>query len=160
MQIVQVDDHNIEVYLNLAQGYEAEFSKIVQKKPQADGRFALDTELGGNVAGYLLYVDGVPAGHTAIASHGDGQFEVCDFYVVPYFRQNRLGQTFAAAIFAMHGGRWQIKQVAGADRAIAFWQATIGDYTGGHFKQDIYQDPQWGTVTRQCFNHLDFTRAY
>lgn len=85
MQIIKVDLSNQHIYMNLAQAYEAEFSKIMQKKPDENGLFPLDTILEGNVTGYLLYVDGIPAGHTAIANESDGNYEVCDFYVVPYF---------------------------------------------------------------------------
>lgn len=62
MNIVKVDESNKHIYMNLAQAYEAEFSKIMQKKPDENGLFPLDTYIGGDVSGYLLYIDGVPAG--------------------------------------------------------------------------------------------------
>ena len=86
--------------MNLAQAYEAEFSKIMQKKPDADGLFPLDTQIEGNVSGYLLYVDGVPAGHTAIANEATDSYEGCDFYIVPYFRKNKVGKRFIKATIA------------------------------------------------------------
>ena len=84
MNITKVDDSNLHVYMNLSQAYEAEFSKIMDKKPDQNGLFALDTPLGGDVTGYLLYIDEVPAGHAAIAHKPCDVYEVCDFYVVPY----------------------------------------------------------------------------
>lgn len=153
MQIVKVDGSNKHVYMNLAQAYEAEFSRIMAKQPNADGVFGLDTELGGKVTGYLLLVDDVPAGFTAIAEQSTASFEVCDFYIVPYFRQNKLGKKFISRLFAELGGHWQIKQVAGAEHAVRFWREVIGDYTQQQYAEDTYQDPKWGRVTRQQFRH-------
>ncbi|CAH0535475.1 hypothetical protein VST7929_03049 [Vibrio stylophorae] len=153
MQIIKVTQERLVIYHNLAQAYEAEFSKIMQKKPDAAGRFPLDTELGGDVTGYLLYHEGVPAGLTAIAQEAVGHFEVCDFYIVPYFRQNQLGKQFIQQIFASLQGAWEIKQVAGADHAVRFWREVIGDYTQQNYREDQYQDPKWGWVTRQQFSH-------
>ena len=73
MEIRDVDDANIHVYLNLCQAYEAEFSAITGKLPGPDGMFSLDTTLGGPVRGYLLHVDGSPVGFAAIkAVEGEG----------------------------------------------------------------------------------------
>ena len=103
----------------------------------------------------MLYIDGVPAALTAIINKPDEQFEVADFYVVPYFRQNKIGKRFVSQVFANLGGRWEIKQVAGADHAVKFWRDVLTDYTKGNFTQDSYQDEVWGLVTRQIFRHSD-----
>lgn len=153
MNIVKVDRSNQHIYMNLAQAYEAEFSRIMRKKPDQNGRFGLDTELGGSVTGYLLYIEGIPAGHTAIANESEHYFEVCDFYVVPYFRGQQTGLRFISQLFSQLGGRWEIKQVAGAQHAIDFWRKVMTHYTGGHYIEDVLHDPKWGIVTRQCFSH-------
>ena len=57
MKIVDVTPLNIEIYYNLTQAYEAEFSPLTKKFPDQKGKFALDTEIGGNVKGFLLYID-------------------------------------------------------------------------------------------------------
>lgn len=158
MQIIKVDSNNKHVYMNLAQAYEAEFSKIMQKKPDEDGLFPLDTHIDDHVSGYLLYIDGIPAGHTAIANEAAGCYEVCDFYVVPYFRQNKVGKRFISQVFRNLGGSWEIKQVAGAEHAVKFWRDVLYDYTldnhiAGGYVEDSYDDEQWGVVTRQRFKH-------
>ncbi|WP_413112091.1 GNAT family N-acetyltransferase [Thaumasiovibrio sp. DFM-14] len=155
MHIVKVNNENLHIYLNLAQAYEGEFSKIMNKKPNQNGIFPLDTQLGGNVCGYLLYVDGTPAGHTAIAINKPAQYEVCDFYIVPFFRQARLGQRFIVEMFNKFRGHWQIKQVEGASHAVRFWREVIGSYTSGHYTEDVYLDPHWGLVTRQQFDNAE-----
>ena len=151
MEIREVDDRNMHVYLNLCQAYEAEFSAITGKLPDADGRFALDTTLGGPVKGFLLHADGAPVGFAAIkAAPGEGS-EVCEFYIVPSMRKRCLGKEFAGRLFAMHPGPWQVKQLQGASHATLFWCKVIDDFTGCEYVQDKYDDPYWGTVTRQCF---------
>jgi predicted acetyltransferase len=151
VELVTVNASNLAIYLNLTQAYEAEFSPLTKKLPDDEGKFALDTPIEGNVTGYLLYIDGKPAGLAAIANESVDHYEVCDFYVVPVFRKNKAGQRFAHILFDMMPGLWQSKQIAGADNAIAFWRRAIGSYTNEVFVEDIYHDEYWGDVTRQCF---------
>ncbi len=115
MHILPVTETNLHIYHNLVQCYEAEFSPITGKKPDASGRFALDTEIGDNVVGYLLYIGETPAGLAAIARKEEDHFEMCEFYVVPYFRKNAIGMQFAHAIWSTCPGEWEIKQIQGAE---------------------------------------------
>ena len=41
VDIVKVDDSNAHVYANLGQGYAAEFSRIVEAKPDENGLFEM-----------------------------------------------------------------------------------------------------------------------
>ena len=58
MEVREVTAGNAQVYLNLCQAYEAEFSAITGRLPDQDGLFALDTVLGGEVKGFLLVAQG------------------------------------------------------------------------------------------------------
>ena len=49
MQIVKVDESNHHVYMNLSQAYAAEFSKLIQEKPDSDGLFEIYPKIEGNV---------------------------------------------------------------------------------------------------------------
>lgn len=151
MTLTPVTEVNLHIYHNLAQCYEAEFSPLTGKKPDASGRFALDTEIGDNVLGYLLYIGDTPAGLAAIASKGDNSFEMCEFYVIPLFRKNAAGIRFAHAIWTRHNGTWEIKQIEGAEYATAFWHKAITRFDGTAYTEDHYNDPYWGNVTRQKF---------
>jgi predicted acetyltransferase len=155
VEILEVDDRNMHVYLNLCQAYEAEFSAITGKLPGADGMFALDTDLGGPVKGYLLRVDGIPVGFAAIKALAGEGAEVCEFYIVPSMRKRCLGKEFASRLFAMRPGPWQVKQLQGAGHATRFWCKVIDEFTGCEYVQDEYDDPYWGRVTRQCFEAPD-----
>jgi hypothetical protein len=62
-----VSKNNINVYYNLAQAYEAEFSILTNKLPKADGLYSLDTQINyEDIIGYIYYHDNVPIGVTAI----------------------------------------------------------------------------------------------
>jgi hypothetical protein len=57
MKITPVTETNSHLYHNLVQSYEAEFSPITGKKPNASGLFELDTHLGDDTLGFLLMID-------------------------------------------------------------------------------------------------------
>jgi len=152
MNIIKVGNDNLSVYLNLCQSYEGEFSAITDKKPDGNGLFELDTQIGQNVLGYLLYDEKSPIGFAAVKIKSGGeQFEVCEFYIVPSVRKQALGKRFATQIFKMHQGRWEIKQISGAEYATQFWRRVVGEFTGSDFQEDVYQDEYWGQVVRQRF---------
>jgi len=151
MEIIPVITANLAVYLNLAQGCEAEFSAITGKKPGAQGVFELDTKIGDDVRGFVLSVAGVPAGLIAVRRKDDGSYEVAEFYVVPSFRKQAWGRKFAHAVWRALPGKWEIKQIAGAEYAAEFWRKTIGAFPQTEFQEDRYNDPYWGMVTRQRF---------
>ncbi|MBM4882747.1 hypothetical protein HYO46_21910 [Vibrio parahaemolyticus] len=153
MNIVKVNNTNAHVYANLYQAYGAEFSRIIDDKPDENGLFEIYPQLNGTVTGYLLYIDGLPAALTAIDEKLTKEFEICDFYVLPCFRKNKVGKHFIFSLFEQLGGSWEIKQIAGADHAISFWRDVVGDYTSENYIEDVYEDHKWGTVTRQCFSH-------
>jgi predicted acetyltransferase len=151
MEITSVDETTLPVYLNLCQSYEGEFSSVTGKQPGPDGRFALDTELGGAVTGFLAYIGGLPAGLAAIARKGRASWEMCEFYVVPSCRGRGRGRAFAEGLFVRHPGAWEVKQLPGAESATRFWRRVIAAFTADRFEQDLYDDPYWGRVTRQRF---------
>ncbi|AYV24496.1 GNAT family N-acetyltransferase [Vibrio mediterranei] len=154
MKIVKVDSSNMQIYANLYQGYAAEFSRIIDDKPDASGLFEIYPRIEGKVSGYLLYLDGVLAALAAIEEKTPKCYEICDFYVLPCFRKNKVGKQFITQLFMQLQGTWEIKQVAGADHAVSFWRDVVGEYTSQNYVEDKYQDHKWGLVTRQCFGHV------
>lgn len=150
MDIRGVDAANMYVYRNICQSYEGEFSAITGKLPDEHGLFALDTELGGTVHGFLLYEGQAPVGLAALRLD-NGYNEVCEFYVLPALRGKGLGRCFAHALWRRFPGQWEVKQLEGALAATSFWLGTIGEFTQKNFTQDIFDDPYWGRVRRQRF---------
>lgn len=151
MEIARVTDANEHIYLRLIQAYEAEFSRITQKTPNQQGLFELDTVLGATVSGFLAYINQAPAGLAAISEATPSNFEMCEFYVVPCFRNQAVGTRFAHSIWSMFPGRWQIKQIEGAGYASDFWRKAIARVQHGGLTEDRFHDPYWGVVTRQSF---------
>lgn len=147
-----VTSENIDIYNNLIQCYEAEFSSITEKAPEKDGKFPLDTHLEENVSGYLYMNDDIPLGFATIKLEKKN-CEVCEFYIIPYFRNNGLGESFAFALFNKHKGNWEIKQLLKAHFASKFWRKVLDKYTKGNFKEDIYEDLYWSKVIRQSFSN-------
>lgn len=155
LRVVSVTVDNRAAFDRLMQNYEAEFSSITGKMPGPDAVFPLDTFLDDQHCGYLAYRGGIPVGFNLIAVKEAGRdFEVCEFYIIPACRKCKLGYDLAAAVFDLHRGTWEVKQIAGADNAKAFWRKAIGHYTRGNYVEEDYSDSYWGAVTRQRFSNL------
>jgi predicted acetyltransferase len=150
VNIVSVDSTNLNVLLNLAQGYEAEFSAITKKKPGPDGAFPLDTIVDDTHPGYILYDRTIPIGFCIKGTY-DGHHDIAEFYIIPSYRSNNVGSNFAISIFSRYPGNWQVRQIDGAHLAIKFWRKVIGKFTNNLFSETITADPYWGIVTKQTF---------
>lgn len=151
MEIQTVNENNLEVYINLGQPYSAEFAPLTRDLPNKQGKFRIDSPITPNGTGYLLYIDGLPAGLTSIGNVAEGKYEIYEFYVLPFHRKQKVGKDFAHMLFDMLPGEWVSKQIAGADHAVSFWRRVIGEYTNEQYTEDMYQDAHWGLVTRQTF---------
>jgi|GEM_PF-3774500 hypothetical protein len=76
MDIIQVDSCNFSVYLFMSELRRRVFCHY-RKKPNENGLFELDSQIGGNVLGYLLYEKKSPIGLAAVkAKSGEQYFEV------------------------------------------------------------------------------------
>lgn len=151
MEIQIVNEINLHIYMNIGQAYAAEFAPLTKQLPDKQGVFYLDSPITSTGNGYLLYINGLPAGLTSIGSVSPGKYEIYEFYILPFHRKNKVGQKFAYMLFDMLPGIWVSKQIAGADHAVSFWRNVIGDYTNGRYTEDMYDDAYWGIVTRQTF---------
>jgi predicted acetyltransferase len=146
-----IDGGTLDCYRNLSQHYEAEFSPLTGKKPDLHGLYAI-TELTEHDKGYLyLAEEGTPLGFAVIHKVGEC-YDVAEFYVIPTARCQGVGKKMIFEIFDRHPGKWQVRQIAGADGAHRFWVAVIDEYTGGYFVNEVCADPEWGTVRRQLFS--------
>lgn len=146
-----VDTASRPVWDRMIQAYEYEFSRLTGKAPLGDGTMPLDTELGGDVHGWIWWEDGVPAGFAAAVDHGDHR-EVAEFYMVPRWRRQGLGVRLAAALFDTAPGPWTVKQLANADDARTFWRSALAALPCRNLSEDAFDDPYWGRTTRQRFS--------
>ena len=159
MKVIKVHDNNIQIYLNLVQPYEAEFSSITKKTPNKNGLFDLDTPVDENHLAYIASVNNTPLGIANIGLKGFSVFEVCEFYILPVFRGAKYGTKFIHEIWSANPGTWEIKQITGAKYATEFWRRAITAYRDTKFEENQYRDPYWGNVTRQTFEIKGFRES-
>lgn len=153
IRISEVKDDSDKLFDKLIQNYEAEFSIITKKEPNEFGVFELDTRIDESVRAFIAKDQrGLPLGFSMIRVQKNN-FEVCEFYIIPVFRKNKVGERFAHELFNMFLGNWEVKQIDGASKATSFWRAVINSYTSNNYKEDIYNDTYWGPVIRQRFNN-------
>ncbi len=148
--IVEVNNSNLNILLNLAQAYEAEFSLVTKKNPLPSGLYSLDTNCDIDHPSYLIYDKVTPIGF-CIKTIVDLRHDISEFYVIPTYRRKGIAKYFATEIFKKYTGDWQVRQIRGADKAVSFWRAVINEFTSGHFSESQVDDASWGTVTRQIF---------
>ena len=151
LKFVQINQNNAEIFKNLAQAYEAEFSNLTHKVPNEFGLFKLDTLPNTPYVGYLLYCQETPVGF-CVANIESEIKDIAEFYIVPVMRKKNMGYQFAVMIFNRYPGQWQVRQIEGAIDAINFWRRVIKKYTGNKYEESVVQDAHWGIVTRQRFH--------
>ena len=137
------------IYENLSQAYEAEFSSLTGCMPDHLGRYALQTPLDENHPGFLLMEGDIPLGFMVICL-GEIQ-DVSEFYILPVRRRMGCGFFLAKGVFSLFPGRWQIRQIQGADHAVLYWRGVLDRLIPGGYAQALVEDPFWGFVTRQRF---------
>jgi len=151
INIIKVDDSNIHVLYNLAQGYEAEFSNLTKEMPDQDGKFKIHQYPVNQYVLYLCYKDANPIGFAIIDLASNPACDIYEFYVVPAVRKQNIGKNFAFYLFDTYKGIWQIRQIDGAEGSTSFWRKVINEYTNGNYKEEIVQDPRWNCIIKHTF---------
>jgi predicted acetyltransferase len=150
MGLVQITPKNSHIFEVFEQDYEAEFSAITKKEPDAEGRFSVEADWREPNNGFYFYIDEKPAGFV-IRAIIDGRSDIAEFYILPCYRKKGFGKAMAFAIFDLFSGPWQVRQICTATAALTFWRTIIDEYTHGNYTEDQTNDPFWGTVIRQLF---------
>lgn len=150
-RVVPITLGNASIFDVFAQDYEAEFSAITKKEPNAEGRFALEADWHLPNRGFYQFLHKTPVGFAIRGETEESRSDMAEFYILPCYRKKGLGKLFAFAMFDLFPGLWQVRQIPTAIEAIAFWRAIIDEYTRGSFTEDQIPDTHWGSVLRQCF---------
>ena len=153
LSFVEINEQNIDVFKNLAQGYEAEFSDITNRLPNELGIFQVDIYPAAPYRGYLAYCGNIPVGFGVADIESDIK-DIFEFYIIPSMRKKRLGYALAVMVFSKYPGYWQVRQIKGADGATKFWRNTVKRYTADKFEELTILDPLWGDVTCQRFQSI------
>lgn len=99
MRIVQITPENANIFEVFVQDYEAEFSAVTRKEPDAEGRFALEADWRTPNSGFYLFLDEKPVGFAIRSNSSDGRSDIAEFYVLPCYRERGFGKLFAFSIF-------------------------------------------------------------
>lgn len=153
LKFVKINQYNQEIFENLAQAYEAEFSNITKKLPNESGLFKIDIAPEHPWVGYLLFCQKKAVGF-CVANVENEIKDIAEFYIVPVMRKKNLGYKLAIKIFNKHPGKWQVRQIKEAIDARFFWQNIIKKYTKNKYEELEIQDEQWGIVTCQRFQTI------
>ena len=150
MNIQKISKEQVGLFENLSQDYEAEFAPLTGARPNSLGNYPISTPLSQAAIGYILFFSNRPAGFCVVET-SLSQTSMAEFYIVPEMRRQGLGASFAFHIFNLYPGSWEVKELEGAKKAIAFWRSTIKDYTNGSYEEKDLNDSRWGPVICQTF---------
>lgn len=105
---------------------------------------------------YLFYVEAQLAGFALVMEQRilDGQSPghlIAEFFVLRAYRRRGVGEAVATELFRSFPGPWWVCQHAGNVRAVAFWRATIGRYTGGAYEEERWTEPDGTPCVAQRF---------
>lgn len=149
-RVVPMEDRrSLELYGNLSQAYEAEFSALTGLLPDSSGWYGIQTPPDACHDGFLLMEGEAPIGFMVVFTGTPRDVSEC--YILPARRRQGLGLYLAGEIFGRYPGSWQIRQIQGADRALLFWRRVLDHLVQGRYTEQLVEDPAWGLVTRQEF---------
>jgi len=106
--------------------------------PNQAGEFKPDTMPDDMHIGILAYENEIPIGF-CIAKVESEVHAIAEFYIIPVLRSEGLGSEFAIEIFNRYPGKWQVRQIEGADKARDFWRKAINSSTNNNFEEDPAQ---------------------
>ena len=101
------------------------------------------------LAGFVLVRKDV-ADHIA---RGESKNTIAEFFIIPSYRLQGIGEKTAIQIFNTYPGKWMIAQLAQHTGAQIFWRKIIHRYTLGRYDEVFHNNQDWnGTV-----QHFDNT---
>ncbi len=156
IEIVQGTREDRDVFWNLMQLYQYDFSEHSGEDPNEKGLFSYDIlnrywtdegvqegrkafliRVNGNLAGFALlhgfsYLDNPETEHT-----------VAEFFVMRKWRRRGIGRLVALDLFRRFPGKWDIGQERKNVKAQLFWRQIINKFTHGHYIEVDSQPPGW-----------------
>lgn len=127
------------ILANLLELYVYDFSEFMDLKLDAVGRFGYPqlplywTE--PHRFPFLIAVDGHWAGfvfvHKGSRISGDENiWDMAEFFILRGYRRLGIGKQVAAEIWKKFPGTWEVRVIDQNQKAIAFWERAIADFTG------------------------------
>ncbi len=140
-----VTDDDKPVLGRLWQLYSHDMSEVRRTLPNPEGRYKdgrLPTYFGDpDACGYLVTVDGAPAGFAFVRGLAGELRTMGDFFVVRATRRRRVGYAVAMELLRRHPGSWEIGFQAGNGGAPAFWRRVAADAVGSAWREETRPVP-------------------
>jgi predicted acetyltransferase len=96
-------------------------------------RFAYVIRVGEEIAGFVLVTRGSPA------TTDPDDLDVAEFFVLPSFRRDGVGQRAAQLLWDTQPGHWIVRVAEGNAGAEAFWAAAIASYASDRMREGRYR---------------------
>lgn len=128
---------------NLLNLYIHDFSEVLGRVPDPDGRFTYDRlplyfeepgrtafliRRGGDLAGFALVSSG------SLVSGSPEIRDLSEFFVVRGLRRRGVGRSAASQVFRRFPGVWEVRVMDRNEGASAFWEDAISRHTHGAFQ--------------------------
>lgn len=149
--LIPISEDNCQLFDLLVQKYEEEFASLTGKKKNSEGKYELDSDWKEPNQGFYWKEDSQVKGF-CVKTTVEGRSDISEFYIVPKDRKKGIGRKFAFAVFDAFPGKWQVRQIQGAEDAKKFWRRIIGQYTDDNYIESEEKDPTFGIVTCQKFS--------
>ena len=121
----------------LWQLYRHDLSEFRVMLPQADGRFtdghlpAYLDDPDGDRCGYLVLLDGAPAGFVLLRGLRSEPRVLSEFFVVRAARRHGVGYAAATEVMRRYPGCWEVAFQEENPRAARFWRYLAADLAAG-----------------------------
>lgn len=149
--ISKLNSNKDEPFVHLQQLYEYELAPFTDYKLTNNGLY--DTEyIQGTWSshGFDIYVisdANMPIGFAVVnlssmISDDTQVRDIAEFFIMPSYRNNNLGQNFAHEIFKKYPGKWELRQIPQLLHARNFWLKTIKALNPKDF-QELTQLENW-----------------
>jgi predicted acetyltransferase len=152
IEIVPAPIEQQPLLARLMQLYAYDFSETTGGDVGEDGLFrAPSVETCWSEPGrrpFLIRVGGACAGFAIVGDRsrlveGRACWDMAELFVLRRYRLGGVGARAAALAFDAFPGPWEVRQMARATAATAFWRKAIGRYTGGRFTEVAWDDARW-----------------
>jgi predicted acetyltransferase len=139
-------------FSRLMQLYAYDFSEVTRDDVGEDGLFRVPSidrywqepwwrpfllRVGSACAGFVI------VGSRSRLVEGLDRWDMAEFFVLQRYRRAGVGTRAANLAFDAFRGPWEVRQMARATAATAFWRSAIHRYTSGRFREVAWDDARW-----------------
>jgi predicted acetyltransferase len=136
----ELTDADRRVVERLWQLYSHDMSEVRGTLPDGEGAYKagrLPTYFDDpDRCGYLIELDGVPAGFAFVTGVSSALKTIGDFFVVRAVRRRGIGHAVVRQLLERHPGSWEIGFQGGNPGAPEFWRRVATDAAGTGWREE------------------------